>query len=565
MPESRTISVSKAEDEGKLAELGYTQELRRDWGLLHNFGASFSIISTITGQATLFHYGLNTGGPGSMTIGWIIVSFFTLLVGTSMAEIVSAIPTSGGPYFWAYMLAPQGKGPFFAWITGWFNLIGQVAVTTGIDFGLANLISTTAAVSNGYRPTAGKTLGILAVVLLSHVAVNMMSIRKLRSMIYTSVALNTIGMLCMVIAILAKAKTHQPASFVFGKFFDGTGVDGNPGWSVRASPAYVAVTGILMSQFTILGFDASAHLCEETRKAVRDAPIGMVSAIGSAAVIGFIVIIGLLFSIQDFDAVRQSPLPVLKILTDACGESGGLVLMVLIMLCVWHCGLFSLTSNSRMMFAFARDGGIPHRLHIIDTRFKSPVRTVIFGAVCSFLLALPALGSQVAFSGSTSIATIGLYVSYGIPIALTLIYPLNFKRGPFKLGAASRPVAILACCWIGFITVVFCLPTYNPVTSSTFNYTPVALSVVGIFAFGSWFLWARRWFTGRCRTHCRICIRQLDFLGEEMVGRTDTSDSDGRQDRHQRLKSSESTGKPNDKRSQITVSRNFEVREYEGL
>ncbi|KAL8742293.1 MAG: hypothetical protein Q9184_008277, partial [Pyrenodesmia sp. 2 TL-2023] len=80
-----------------------------------------------------------------------------------------------------------------------------------------------------------------------------------------------------------------------------------------------------------------------------------------------------------------------------------------------------------MMFAFARDGGIPHRLHIIDTRFKSPIRTVVFGATCSFLLALPALGSEVAFSGSTSIATIGLYVSYGIPIALTLVYPLNYK------------------------------------------------------------------------------------------------------------------------------------------
>lgn len=227
-----------------------------------------------------------------------------------------------------------------------FNLVGQVAVTTGIDFGLAHLISSTAAVSNGYRPTAGKTLGILALILLSHVAVNMLSIRKLRYMIYTSVALNSIGMLSLIIAILAKARTRQPASFVFGNFYDGTGVDGSPGWSVRASPAYVAVTGILMSQFTILGFDASAHLCEETRKAVRDAPLGMISAIGAAATIGFVVIIGLLFTIQDFDAVRQSPLPVLKILIDTCGQSGGLVLMVLIMLCVWHCGLFSLVCTS---------------------------------------------------------------------------------------------------------------------------------------------------------------------------------------------------------------------------
>ena len=188
-----------------------------------------------------------------------------------------------------------------------------------------------------------------------------------------------------------------------------------------------------------------------------------------------------------------------------------------------------------MMFAFARDGGIPHRLHIIDRRFRSPIRTVFFGATCSFLLALPSLGSEVAFMGTTSIATIGLYISYGIPIAVGLTWPRNFKRGPFHLGFASKPVAIVACLWIAFITVIFCLPTQNPVTSQTFNYTPVALGVVGIFAFGSWFFWARRWFTGRCRHHCRICIRQLDFLGEEMVYRSDTVDSDG----HQRLKSNE--------------------------
>ncbi|KAI4125341.1 MAG: hypothetical protein LQ338_004300 [Usnochroma carphineum] len=70
-------SVSKAQDEGRLAELGYTQELRREWSLLHNFGASFSIVSAITGITTLFSYGLNTGGPGVMSIGWIIVSFFS--------------------------------------------------------------------------------------------------------------------------------------------------------------------------------------------------------------------------------------------------------------------------------------------------------------------------------------------------------------------------------------------------------------------------------------------------------------------------------------------------------
>ena len=376
-------------------------------------------------------------------------------------------------------------------------------------------------------------------------------------MIYTSIVLNTVGIACLAVSVLAKAPTHRPAKFVFSTFFDGTGLDGQEGWSLRASPAYVAAVGVLMSQYTILGFDASAHLCEETRKAVRDAPLGLLSAIAGSSLIGFFLIVAFLFSIQDFDAVRNSPLPVLKILTDACGEGGGLVLMVLIMLCVWHCGLFSLvrnrstpsfgtvkyatdmiqTSNSRMMFAFARDGGIPHRLHIIDRGFHSPIRTVIFGASCSFLLALPSLGSKVAFMGTTSIATIGLYLSYGIPIAMGIVYPHNFKRGPFNLGPGSKPLAIVACLWISFITIIFCLPTEDPITTQTLNYTPVALAVVTIFAFGSWFLWARRWFTGRCRDHCRICIRQLDFLGEETVYRSDTVHSDG----HQRLRSNEGT------------------------
>ncbi len=182
-------------------------------------------------------------------------------------------------------------------------------------------------------------------VLLSHVLINLFSVRTLRYMIYTSIVLNTVGVSCLAIAVLAKAPTHSSANFVFSTFHDGTGVMGQEGWSIRASPAYVAVVGVLMSQYTILGFDASAHLCEETRKAVRDAPLGLLSSIAGSSIIGFFLLVALLFSIQDFEAVRTSPLPVLKILTDACGEGGGLVLMVLIMLCVWHCGLFSLVHH----------------------------------------------------------------------------------------------------------------------------------------------------------------------------------------------------------------------------
>lgn len=488
-------------DEGRLAQFGYKQELKRDWGLTHNFGISFSIISVITGITTLFSYGLNTGGPAVISISWIIVSFFTMLVAIAMAEIVSAIPTSGGPYFWAGMLAPPRWSPFAAWLTGWFNLLGQVAVTTGISFGLANLIATAAIVQNpDYVPTPSKTIGIYAAVLVSHGIVNTFGVKILRYLNNTSIFLHSVGVTALCIAILAKAPTHQPASFVFQKFYDGTGLDGADGWSIRASPAYLALCGSLLTQYTLTGFDASAHLSEETRKASWSAPIGVISSVGFSSLFGFFVVLTYLFSIQDFDRTLNSEYgqPVLQIFVDVAGERGALAMFSVIMVCVWHCGLFSMTSNSRMMFAFARDGGIPHFFHKVDARFRSPIRTVWLAATLSFILALPSLGSSVAFAAATSIATIGLYISYGLPILIGVVWHKNFvtMKGPFNLGVLSRPIALAACAWIATITVVFCLPTSNPVTSQTLNYTVVAVGIIGIGAILSWVVWAHRWFTG---------------------------------------------------------------------
>jgi amino acid transporter len=277
-------------DETRLRELGYKQELKRDWSMLHNFGVSFSIISVITGITTLFQYGLTTGGPAVQADGWIIVCFFTMFVGLGMAEIVSAIPNAGGPYFWAAILARKKHAAFASWVTGWFNLLGQVAVTTGITFGCAGLISTLASV-RGYEPSAGKTLGIYAALLFSHGVVNTFGVHILRYLNNVSIVLHSLGVFSYAVAILAKAPKHQSAHFVFAKFYDGTG---DPGWGVRASDAYVACIGILMSQYTITGFDASAHLAEETQNASMSAPLGVLMSIGCSAVFGWFLILAYL-------------------------------------------------------------------------------------------------------------------------------------------------------------------------------------------------------------------------------------------------------------------------------
>lgn len=216
-----------------------------------------------------------------------------------------------------------------------------VAVTTGITFGCAELISTLATVKTSYTPTPSKIIGIYAALLISHGLINTFGVKILKYLNNTSILLHSLGVSAFAIAVVAKAPTHQSAKFVFTTFNDGTG------WSERASPAYVACIGILMAQFTITGFDASAHLAEETKNAAWSSPIGVMTSVSVSFVFGFFLILCLLFSVQDFDALLKSTLgqPVLQILLDIFSEDGAIALFSLVWLILaWRlwCGLYGL-------------------------------------------------------------------------------------------------------------------------------------------------------------------------------------------------------------------------------
>jgi amino acid transporter len=244
-------------------------------------------------------------------------------------------------------------------------------------------------------------------------------------------------------------------------------------------------------------------MSEETHKAAMAGSIGIIMSIGVSAVLGWFLILGLLFSIQDLDGTINSATgePVTQIFLDTVGEKGAIVLMIIVTGAMYFCGTFSVTANSRMMYAFARDGGIPgHKFfHKVDAKRKSPIRTIWLACTLSFILGLPSLGSAVAFSAATSIATIGLYISYGIPILLRVIYRDQFVRGPFHLGNFSYPVALAAVMWIVFISIAFILPSLNPVNSQTLNYSVVAVGIVLIYSVGFWLISARKWYTGPIR------------------------------------------------------------------
>ncbi|HEY6786351.1 MAG TPA: amino acid permease, partial [Trebonia sp.] len=216
-----------SEDEKRLHELGYAQELRRRMSGFSNFAVSFTIISILSGCLTLYGFGMNTGGPAVIVWGWPFVGIMTMFVGLAMAEVCSSYPTAGGLYYWAAKIAPK-NGAAWAWFTGWFNFLGQVAVTAGIDFGAALFLTAFLNLQWNYPATPGYTILMYGLILALHGVLNQFGVRLVALLNNVSVWWHIFGVL-VIVGVLAFAPAHhQSASFVFGHLQNNTGL--NLGW-----------------------------------------------------------------------------------------------------------------------------------------------------------------------------------------------------------------------------------------------------------------------------------------------------------------------------------------------
>ncbi len=508
MDGSPAVALSDTE---RLHQLGYAQELNRSMSRFSNFAISFTIISILSGCLTLYGFGLQHGGPPTMLWGWLLVGFLVLFAGLSMAEICSAYPTAGGLYYWAAKLAPGKSGPIWSWFTGWFNLLGQVAVTAGISFGTAFSVSAFLAIftNQPYWLSRGHTIALLAIILVLQGLLNTFGVKLVALLNNVSVWWHLVGV-ALIVGILFAAPSshsHQSASFLFGN----AGWHAFSGLSGFSIPFYVFLVGLLNAQYTFTGYDASAHVTEETLNAAVSGPKGIVNSIWISLVAGFILLLGVSMAIPhvfpvmiggtsfpNYASIATATVPWATIFQFAAGRVTAEILILIVIGAQFFCGMSSVTANSRMIFAFSRDGAVPFSKywHHVSKRSHVPVRSAWFGSVGAFILSAPYLWSPVAYGAVTSIAVIGLYVAYLIPVFLRRINGDAFKPGPWQLGKWGPVFGWIAIVWVVFICILFMLPAFSPVNWSTFNYTPVAVVVVLGFA-GIWYaVSARKWFKG---------------------------------------------------------------------
>uniref|UniRef100_A0A453E358 Amino acid permease/ SLC12A domain-containing protein n=3 Tax=Aegilops tauschii subsp. strangulata TaxID=200361 RepID=A0A453E358_AEGTS len=381
------------------------------------------------------------------------------------------------------------------------------AVTTSVDYSLAQLIQVIILLSTGgnngggYLASKYEVIAIHAAILLSHALINSLPIAWLSFFGQFAAAWNMLGVFVLMIAVPAVATERASAKFVFTNFNtdNGAGIH---------SHVYIFLLGLLMSQYTLLGYDASAHMTEETKNADKNGPIGIISAIGISIVVGWGYILGVTFAVKDIPSLlspdnEAGGYAIAQVFYQAFKSRygsgvGGIVCLGIVAVAIYFCGMSSVTSNSRMAYAFSRDGAMPlssvwHKVN----EHEVPINAVWLSAFVSLCMALPSLGSLVAFQAMVSIATIGLYIAYALPIFFRVtLARKHFVPGPFNLGRYGVLVGWVAVLWVVTITVLFSLPVMYPVTRDTLNYTPVAVGGLFILVLTSWVVSARHWFKG---------------------------------------------------------------------
>src|SRR6266581_3026822 len=511
-------------DVQKLAELGYRQELTRAWSSFTNFAISFTIISVLAGCFTNFSFAWTAGGPAGIAFGWPILCAFVLLVAFSMSELTSAMPTAGGPYWWAAKLGGAG----WSWFTGWFNIVGVVGIVAGVGYGAAIFLNALLGLYGwkilgvdfgDTKHILGETFGLFVLILVLYTIVNIFADNLLGMFNNISVWWHVLGVLTIIGILAFVPDHHQNTTFVFTERLNNTGFHGG---AIGGSFfwLYILPVGFILTMYTQTGYDASAHTAEETRGAALGAAKGVWRSVFYSAIAGWFVLLAFLFAAHDVPGINKLGGSSISIFETAMNNHVWGAKMVLVIATVGQlfCGAAGLTSASRTWYAFSRDRGMPgwwlfRRLN----RQRVPLYAVIAVSVASLIITIPAywgnkVGIPWAYFAITAICTVGLYIAYIIPVYLRLRQGSRFEAGPWTLGRHYRWVNVGAIIFVLLVVYSLDIPTgpkgvpWDSNFDWTYlNYSPLVL-VVGILVGIWWVVSAKNKYTGPVRTIDEVLI-----------------------------------------------------------
>lgn len=487
-------------DDQLLAEIGYEQELHRQFTPLQVFGVSFSIMGLLPSIASVMGGGL-AGGPVTLLWGWFIAGGLILTVGISMAENASSIPTAGGLYFWTHYYAPAKYKDVISFIIGYSNTLALIGAICSIDYGLAEEILAAVVLSKDgdFEITSGMRYGVFicAVVIMCVLACSAsQAVARLQTLsIVSNIFVILLFFIALPIGTKQKMGKFNDGKFIFGQFTNFS--SWSNGWEFF-------LAGLMPAVWTISAFDSCVYLSEEAHDARRSVPNGIVSSITICWVLGFCIIIctsACMTTNLDTIINNEYGFPMAQIIYDSLGKKWAISFMVLMACCQFLMGASIVTSTSRQIYGFARDNGLPfsHILKKVPKSYPTPFYAVIFTCLLSGLLGLLCLINDAAANALFSLNVAGNTVAWGAPSLFRLTSGKDlFRPGPFYLGdKLSKINSWVAVIFQSFLIILVMFPSDRKgIDKSTMNYTCVVAPAVWFFSWIYYVVYKRKYFRG---------------------------------------------------------------------
>ncbi|KAK4952720.1 hypothetical protein LTR10_009527 [Elasticomyces elasticus] len=476
-------------DERVLVALGYKQEFKRDFSIWSCFSVSFSILGILPSIASTLSYNLAYSGQAGSVWGWIVASVLIQFVALSMAELCSSMPTAGGLYYAAAVLAPEGWGPLASWVTG----------PVSVGYALSYMILTAAAIGNpGY---VIQTWHIYLTLLLLLLVSGLITMQATKIIGWINVVGTYTNLMALIIFVIwmPVGSVNTPKVNPNNIVWTSDGIVNGTEWPT----GFAFIMGFLSVIWTMSGYDAPFHLSEECSNANIAAPRAIVMTAQLGFYLGFPVILVIAYTVMNIEEVVASDLgqPMGALCLQVLGPRAGLAMFCINIVAQYAVELGCIIAGSRVIYAYSRDGALPGSRwwKQVNPYTKTPVNALWFDLAINALLGLLMFASPVAIGAVFSIGAIAQYVAFTIPIALRLTAAKNqFRPGPWNLGKWSKPCGYIACSWVVFIIPVLCFPAAKgaDLNALNMNYTCVVYGGVMSLALLWYAMDARKWFKG---------------------------------------------------------------------
>ncbi|RDW68715.1 putative GABA permease [Aspergillus mulundensis] len=485
--------VDPAEMDNKSNYEGETLEVKKGFSRLTILSMTVVLMATWEALSSTMVSALVSGGPVSLVYGYLLAVVGGLATAASLSELASMYPTAGGQYHFTAILAPKRLKNMLSWAIGWIGTFGWIAFAASAPFFAATMLQGVVVLNDetyGMARWQG-TLIYWAFVALGTV-INIWGSRLLSLVETMALVIHVCAFIAIFTVLWVCSPVKHSAEFVFTTFLN------NSGWS---SSGLAWSIGMLSSCYVLTGYDGAIHLGEEMSNPAKEVPFCMLGSVILNGVLGFAFLIAILFCMGDMDAALNTTTgyPIIEIFRSVTGSrEASSAMMAIVILTAVLATIALIASASRMVWSLARDKALPlhKQLSKLNDRTQMPTAAILATSAVLALLGVVNIGSTTALNAITSLAVLGLNISYLVPVSLMLWRRLSSAQvtlayGPWRLGAIGVHVNVVSVIYLSYTSIFMVFPPYQPVTAKNMNYSSLIFGAVLIFS-GIYWVWQGR-------------------------------------------------------------------------